>query len=186
MRFAYQVGGDGELELSPWEIDMADILAEVVVANREHLARYLSWPTPEYNRDAAEAFIRQVHRQYAEEGILALGIWERGALVGGISMNTTVWHQCSTALGYWLAASAQGRGIMTRAVRAVVDELLWHRGIERVVIAAQPENIASCAVAERLGFRREGVARHAFRHGDRFVDWAVYAMLAQEWPKSTP
>lgn len=186
MRFAYQLGGDGDLELSPWEIDMADVMAEVINANREHLARFLSWPRPDYNRDAAEAFIRQVQRQSAEEGILALGIWERGALVGGIGMNTTVWRQRSTALGYWLAASAQGRGIMTRAARALVDELLGHRGFERVVIAAQPENRASCAVAERLGFRREGVARHAFRHGDRFIDWAVYAMLAEEWRNPTP
>lgn len=181
MRFAHQLAGDGDLELSPWEVDMADAMAAVIVANREHLTRFLSWPTPDYNRDAAMAFIHQAQRQYADEGILALGIWERGVLVGGIGMNTTVWRTRSTALGYWLAASAQGRGIMTRAVRSVVDELLGPRGFERVVIAAQPENRASCAVAERLGFRREGVARHAFRHGDRFIDWAIYAMLSEEW-----
>jgi ribosomal-protein-serine acetyltransferase len=181
VRFAHQLAGDGDLELSPWEVDMADAMTEVIVANREHLMRFLSWPTPDYNRDAAMAFIHQAQRQYADEGILALGIWERGVLVGGIGMNTTVWRTRSTALGYWLAASAQGRGIMTRAVRSVVDELLGPRGFERVVIAAQPENRASCAVAERLGFRREGVARHAFRHGDRFIDWAVYAMLSEEW-----
>ena len=107
-------------------------------------------------------------------------------LVGGIGMNTTVGAQRSTALGYWLAASAQGRGIMTRAVRAVLDERLGPRGFERVVIAAPPENHARCAVAERLSFCREGVARHAFRHGARFIDGALYAMRADQWPHRSP
>lgn len=185
MRFSYALDGDGGIELSPWETQMADSMTEVIVANREHLARFLSWPSPTYGREDALAFIRQAQRQHADEGSLALGIWERGALVGGISMNRTVWRQRSTALGYWLAASAQGRGIMTRAVRAVVDELLGPRGFERIVIAAQPENRASWAVAERVGFRWEGVARHAYRHGDRFIDWAIYAMLAEDWRAST-
>ncbi len=160
---------------------MADIMVVVVRANQEHLSRYLSWPTKDYGLSAAEAFIRQAQRQYAEEGRLTLGIWEHGQLVGGIGMNNTQWEHRATALGYWLAASAQGRGIMTRAARAVVNELLRFRGFNRVVIAVQPDNRASCAVAERLGFQWEGVSRQVYRHGDRFVDWAIYAMLAADW-----
>ena len=56
-------------------------------------------------------------------------------------------------------------------------------GLNRVSIACATENKKSCAVPERLGFRREGVVRQAERHYDHFVDHAVYATLASEWRK---
>lgn len=36
-------------------------------------------------------------------------------------------------------------------------------------------------IAERLGFVREGVHRHAERIGDRYLDLVVYSVLADEW-----
>lgn len=156
-------------------------MVEVLRANQEHLSRYLPRPTKDYDRAAADAFIRQAQRQYAAGGQLTLGIWEHGQLVGGIGMNNTQWEHRATSLGYWLAESAQGRGIMTRVARSVVDEPLRRRGYNRVVIAVQPDNEASRAVAERLGFQLEGVSRQVHRHGGYFVDWAIYAMLAPDW-----
>jgi ribosomal-protein-serine acetyltransferase len=44
------------------------------------------------------------------------------------------------------------------------------------------ENEKSCAVPERLGFRREGIERQAEWLYDHFVDHAVYSALASEWP----
>jgi ribosomal-protein-serine acetyltransferase len=43
------------------------------------------------------------------------------------------------------------------------------------------ENEKSCAVAERLGFRREGVQRQAAWLYNRFVDLVSYSALASEW-----
>ena len=50
------------------------------------------------------------------------------------------------------------------------------------VILCATENEKSCAVAERLGFRREGVRRQAAWLYDRFVDLVSYSTLASEWP----
>jgi len=43
------------------------------------------------------------------------------------------------------------------------------------------ENTRSRAIAERLGFRLEGVHRDAEWLYDHFVDLACYAMVARDW-----
>ena len=62
----------------------------------------------------------------------------------------TVWP---LEVGYWLRADAEGRGIMTAAVRRVTRIAFEVDGAERVVIRCHPDNVRSAAVPERLGFR---------------------------------
>jgi ribosomal-protein-serine acetyltransferase len=54
--------------------------------------------------------------------------------------------------------------------------------LHRVEIRARVENARSRAVAERLGFKQEGVLRDEERVGDHYADRVLYAMLASEWP----
>ena len=54
-------------------------------------------------------------------------------------------------------------------------------GVHRVVIRAGVENVRSRAIAERLGFTMEGVARGEGRGSGGFYDLAVYAILEDEW-----
>ena len=84
----------------------------------------------------------------------------------------------STSIGYWLDEREQGKGIMTRAVRALVDHALGPWGLHRVEIRAAPENLRSRAIPERLGFEQEGVLKEAERVGDRYLDSVVYGIVA--------
>jgi ribosomal-protein-serine acetyltransferase len=70
---------------------------------------------------------------------------------------------------------------MTAAVRAYVDHAFQVWRLNRVSIEAAVDNARSRAVAERLGFRQEGVLREVERVGERAVDHVVYAVLAAEW-----
>jgi ribosomal-protein-serine acetyltransferase len=71
---------------------------------------------------------------------------------------------------------------MTRTVAAFIDIALRDRRLHRVELMAAIENQRSRAVAERLGMRMEGVRREAEQLARGFVDLAVYATLAPEWP----
>jgi len=62
-------------------------------------------------------------------------------------------------LGYWLLPEGRGRGRATRALRLVSRWALSQPGVARLELATSPENTASQRVAERSGFRREGVLR---------------------------
>ena len=84
-------------------------------------------------------------------------------------------------VGYWLDAEHEGRGIASRAVAALVRAGFRERRLARVELRTAMDNARSRALAERLGFHREGILRNAQAFADRRVDMAIYAVLAREW-----
>jgi ribosomal-protein-serine acetyltransferase len=103
-----------------------------------------------------------------------------GAIVGMVGFHRFDWANRATSIGYWLAADHEGRGLMTEAVRALVEYAFETRGLHRIEIAAAVDNARSRAIPERLGFREEGVRRDAERHGERYLDLVLYARLATD------
>jgi ribosomal-protein-serine acetyltransferase len=84
-------------------------------------------------------------------------------------------------IGYWVAGENEGRGLVTKASRALTDIAFRDLGMHRVWLSADERNTRSRAVAERLGFHLEGVHRGDSRRGDRFRDTVIYAILEDEW-----
>ena len=62
-------------------------------------------------------------------------------------------------MGYRLAEPARGRGVATEAVRLLAGWALGVLRLERLELMIHPENTASQRVAERCGFKREGLLR---------------------------
>jgi ribosomal-protein-serine acetyltransferase len=172
---------DPSLEMRLWEEHHADELFTVVEANRYHLRTWLTWADRTAGPDDTRAFIRKALEQFARHDGFHAGIWLDGRIIGGIGLHAINWNNRKTEIGYWLAESAQGRGVMTRSCRAVVSHLISELRLNRVEIRCATENLRSRAVPRRLGFREEGVLRQAELLYDRYVDHAVYSMLAGEW-----
>jgi RimJ/RimL family protein N-acetyltransferase len=81
-------------------------------------------------------------------------------------------------LGYVVAPAARGRGVASRAVGLLTEWGLGELGLHRVELRIDPANAASSRVAERNGYRLEGVLRSvAFKEGLR-SDVAVWSRLA--------
>jgi ribosomal-protein-serine acetyltransferase len=74
-----------------------------------------------------------------------------------------------------------GRGLVTRAVRLIIDWAVDERSIHRVEWRVSSANEASIAVARRLGMRKDGVLRRATSTGGRRADAEVWSVLAPEW-----
>lgn len=161
----------------------AQELQAVVEANRDHLARWMPWAGSQTLADTL-AFIRRAREQLANNEGFQAAVLEEGHIIGVAGFHAVSWEHRRTSIGYWLAEPAQGRGIMTEAVRALVDHALDTWQLHRVEIRAGVENVRSRAIPERLGFTQEGVTRGGERIGDRYIDQAIYAMLAEEMPLS--
>jgi ribosomal-protein-serine acetyltransferase len=167
--------GDG-LELHHLDPADAEALQEVIEANRERLMRRMSW---------AEASTVETTRGFIAEndGLDPLGIVVDGGLVGAIGARPDPLRG-DAELGYWIAETHEGRGIVTRATRALIDHAFSRLGVHRITILAAPDNDRSRAIPERLGFTREGVMREAGWSSPGYHDLVVYGLLEHEWRSS--
>jgi ribosomal-protein-serine acetyltransferase len=161
----------------------AEELSALIDANRGHLTPWMPWAAGSTPESTLE-FIRLTRRQIAGNDGLQTAIVAGGRIAGAVGFHGIAWENRSTSIGYWLDAGHQGRGIMTRAVRALVDQALSGWKLNRVEIRAAPDNHRSRAIPQRLGFHEEGVLREVEHVGERYFDAVVYAMLAAEWPAS--
>ena len=103
-------------------------------------------------------------------------------MAGQIGYNFFDRENHRTEIGYWLGASFQGKGLITMASTALINNAFDRLDIQRIEIKCCTENLKSRKIPEKLGFKLEGIARNAEWLRDRFCDLAVYAMLADEWP----
>jgi ribosomal-protein-serine acetyltransferase len=160
----------------------AEELYAVIETNRAHLARWMPWAAGQ-TLDATREFIRKSLRQLADNQGFQVAMIDDEAIVGALGYHRLDWGNRATSLGYWIAETAQGRGSVTLSVSTLVDHAFEHWKLKRVEIHAGVDNTRSRAIPERLGFTLEGVRRQAERVGDRNVDHAMYAMLADDWAR---
>lgn len=158
----------------------AGALFALVDANRAYLRVWL--PCLDELRSVADAaaLIAAAREQTAAGGIVA-GVWYRGELAGMVGFNALDPANRAAEIGYWLGAGFQGRGIMTCAVRAVVQYAFAELRLHRVTAMCAVGNTRSAAVVRRLGFTCETVIREVEWLSGHFVDDEVYVMDAANW-----
>jgi ribosomal-protein-serine acetyltransferase len=177
--FAFRVAEGEELRLV--EERHAAALFALIQDNHARLSAWVPWLDRTATLEATRQHVRRRLQRFAEGNGFAAGIWQEGRLVGEIGLDYIDWPNRLTEVGYWLGATFEGRGLVSRACRAVVAHAFGELGLKRVQIRCAVENVRSRAVPERLGFRLEGTLRSAERLADRVVDLVVYGMLAEEW-----
>lgn len=156
-------------------------LYAVTSANRAYLRRWLPWLDGIQSAWDTRSFIQESLRQAENLEGMNVGLWVDERLAGVLGLHTvSLTHRCAS-IGYWLAEPYQGRGLMTLAVRGLMAHAYTALNINRIEIRAATGNYKSCAVAERLGFTREGTLRQAEWLYDHFVDHAVYGLLYDDW-----
>ena len=80
-------------------------------------------------------------------------------------------------MGYYIAESHWGKGIMTEAVRQMCEFVFANTDIVRIFAEPYSTNAASCRVLEKVDFQYEGTLRkNAFKNGD-FLDMKVYSQV---------
>jgi len=149
---------DGSLTLRPWRADDAPAIA--AACQDPELLRWLPRVPRPYTLEHAQAFVAD-----RPDGPYAFAIEEEGRVAGSIAMRVDELN-ASGDVGYWCAAEARGRGVVTRALRLLCRYGFDELGLARLELVADPSNAASQRVAEKVGFRREGVLRSHMRHPD--------------------
>jgi RimJ/RimL family protein N-acetyltransferase len=158
------------------------------------IAEWTTVPSP-YTREDAVGFVTgMVVDGWASGRSRTWAIRIGGELVGMVGLDGIA--DGAAEIGFWLAPSARGRGIMSEAVALVLDHGFAPApdgvGLSRIVWHAFAGNLASAAVARRAGFAFEGISRlGAVQRGNRRDDWQA-GLLATDprgegpgWPAET-
>ena len=157
----------------------ADVLFALVEANREHLRSFMAFERVTTRVDDVRGFIEG--SRAAAEGLDANGLYLDEVLSGTIGLRIDPLEAVGE-LGYWLAADAQGRGLVTRGGTRLIDYGFGELGLGRIQLQAAVGNLRSRAVAERLGMTQEGIRRDAGLVSAGRHDLVMYSILPSEWP----
>ena len=83
---------------------------------------------------------------------------------------------------YWMLPAWRGKGLAARALRLASRWAIERAGFSRLELWTEPENAASQRLAERAGYRRDGVLRSYSEVNGRRVDAVFYSLLASDPP----
>lgn len=158
----------------------ADALFQLVDENRDYLRRWLPWVDANRSVADTESFLEGVVEQHRAGKGPQYAVYRHSALCGVCGFHSFDSVNCSGSVGYWLGARYSGQGLMTAAVRQLVEVGFSEYWLERIEIACATENLKSRAIPERLGFYYEGVIQNREYVDGRYVDHALYSLLAEE------
>ena len=160
--------------LRPFKLGDIDSLLEY--ANNHKIAANLTdqFPHP-YTRESGERFIKMA-KQHTPPTIFAIDI--NGKASGGIGLHIQMdIHIKNAELGYWLAEPFWGQGIMTKAVKHMVD--YGFKNLDINSIFARPfgsSNIASQKVLKNAGFELEAKFLGTIYKNGEYLDELIYAI----------
>ncbi|MEU8319323.1 GNAT family protein [Nonomuraea sp. NPDC048881] len=180
--FALPLGDEAELRpLEPWR---AQEFLDHIDRARPSVDPWIPWAERSTDLASATAVLQRYADDQAADGARIYGIWLAGTLVGGVMFTRFEAVSGVCEIGCWLEPAGEGRGLVTRACRLLIDWAFAERGMARVEWWVSPGNTRSIEVARRLGMTRDGVLRRRFPHRGERHDSEVWSLLAGEAPAS--
>ena len=100
--------------------------------------------------------------------------------VGAIGYNNHSAQHQKCEVGYWLLPQYWGKGLVSEALQHMTAYLFREKKLHRIEALVEEENLASCRVATRAGFRLEGLLRDVEWKNDRFISLYMFSLLAMD------
>lgn len=161
-------------------LDDAPVLADLLRSNREYLRRWQPRRSDAYFSEDAQrtALAVSLERYDAGNTVPLVILDDGGAVVGALTIASIIrgfFQSCS--IGYWLAESAQGRGLATQAVRDATELAFGDLRLHRVQAETVPDNVRSQAVLRRAGFSRYGTAPSYLKIDGEWREHVLFQLL---------
>ncbi len=174
---------DDEMSLRPFRIDDAEELFHLTISSKSYLKEWLGWLDYTQKVEDSAQFIKLTLQGMIETGGYpkSVAIIYQKKIVGTIGFNEIDKTNSIGKIGYWLGEVYQGKGIMKKALNAIVDYGFKSINLNRIEIRVATENQKSRALPVNLGFVEEGRIRQAEWLYDHYVDHIVYGLLKEEW-----
>lgn len=168
-------------KLRPWNISDLDSL--VKYANNWNISKNMTdkFPFP-YSEFDGKAFIEFATKDNPIQ-IFAIDI--DGQAVGGIGIHPQDdIHRKNAELGYWIAEPFWGKGIISSAIKQIIEFGFTTYDIDRIFARPFSTNTGSQRVLEKNNFILEGRFEKVLIKHNEYLDELIYAVRRENWEKS--
>jgi len=156
--------------------------AQMVAAVRESMSTvgvWMPWAHADYGLYDAHEWFARCETNMEDGEAFDVGVFspDGRVLYGGVAINQIRREDNLGNLGYWIRESRQHQGLAAGAAAMMVCHGFHGLGLTRIEIVAAEPNLASRAVAEKIGAHFECIARNRLILNGRPVAAAVYSMI---------
>ncbi len=167
------------LSLAPPAPGDGVMVNRAIVESFAELHEWMPWAATQPSVIESERFVRDAAGRYLRRDDLPLfmRLRDTGEFIGASGMHRIDWSVPRFEIGYWCRTSRAGHGYVSEAVSAIVRFAFETLHAARVEIRNDVANSRSFRIAERLGFKLEGILRRDSRTpSGELRDTRVYAM----------
>lgn len=167
------------VQLRAYRADDADAL--YAIYSDPIVMRYWSY-SPWTEHSQVDDYLRRDH-DYVGDGLIAWAIARRedDVLIGTTTLVGIDHAQGRADIGYALSRDQWGKGLAQEAVRLALSHAFDAMQLRRIEADADPRNVASCRLLERIGFIREGFLRERWMVAGELQDTALYGLLRKDF-----
>lgn len=172
------------LTIRCWEPRDAALLKDALDTSLEHLRPWMPWALDEPKPLEEKIDLLRRFRGLFDLGQdFVYGVFDRdeGEVVGGSGLHTRVGDD-ALEIGYWLRASAVGRGLARETTAALTVAAFRVCEVDRVELHVDPANEPSLRVPRALGFAEEARLRRRLPSGADGIprDMVVFTLFRDE------
>lgn len=173
--------------LRPLRSEDADEYSSVRALNRRWLGPWdATSPIPATSPRSFDDLVDLYQEDALAGRMIPLVIETEGRLVGQLNVSNIVMGSFrSCTVGYWVAQSVAGQGIIPTALALVADHAVQELGLHRIEVNIRPENAASLAVVRKLGFRDEGLRERMLHIDGDWRDHRSFALTTEDLAGAT-
>jgi len=157
------------------------MIFSTIDTNRAYLRRYLAWVDDTKSEIDSLEYIKRSLKGFAEKQSASYFIWLNNEIIGTCSLWISNPDTMTCEIGYWIAESYTKKGIGSKCAKKLVNIGFTFFNANKIEITCAVDNISSNKIAEKLGFRHEGIIRNMEKVNDVIYDHNVYGLIKSEY-----
>jgi [ribosomal protein S5]-alanine N-acetyltransferase len=148
----------------------------------DRVMKYIDREKPKSEQEVL-AFIQMVNANIDKNEAIMWGIALQDkpeTLIGNIGFWRIINQHYRSEIGYMLNTNYWNKGIMKEALMAAADFGFKNMKLHSIEAHINPDNAASAIVLEKNGFVREAYFKEDYFFKGKFIDSAIYSLLATQ------
>jgi len=157
-------------------------LSSVIYESRKELVVWMPWCHPDYTIEETIDWVGFQQHAWNDKLEYSFAIFDNtnNKLVGGCGLNQMNWMHNMGNLGYWVGTKHTRKGFASEATKLCAEFGFSELNLNRIEIITAEENIPSQKVAEKVGAKKESLARRRLVVGKKVKDAFVYSLIKED------